>query len=285
MYEATPCEGRAECEERPTTAMVRQLSSIALIASVLLMSKRIPMNRILRLRRLMCGKATPFREDSFVPLRGYVSNGFKGVASSNFFIALPERHSLSARRAAEPPNKMQRVMPASTGRRAAHGMQLLQRKHRRRIGAVRSNRFHDGLRAGHGRHAGNVVLQSGVADCLLVKVRDATERRVDNQRDATPLDMVHNVWPSFIYLENIFNLKANFAQARRRPQGGHEPEPQSRQAPRQHNRLALVRLVDANKGQAALRQRQSGPRHRFRIRLAEGLADAHDFSGRMHLGP
>src|SRR5712692_7834326 len=39
MYAATPCEGRDDFEDKPTTAMVRHSSRILAIVSTLLMSK------------------------------------------------------------------------------------------------------------------------------------------------------------------------------------------------------------------------------------------------------
>jgi len=36
---------------------------------------------VVRLCRLMCGKALPFRERSFIDPRGYASNSQRGVAS------------------------------------------------------------------------------------------------------------------------------------------------------------------------------------------------------------
>jgi len=56
-------------------------------------------------------------------------------------------------------------------RRTSYRMQLLQRPHLNRAAVFAcADGFNNRLRAGHRRHTRNVVLQSGTANCLLVKV-------------------------------------------------------------------------------------------------------------------
>src|SRR5438046_433388 len=65
--------------------------------------------------------------------------------------------------------------------------------------SLRSQRFDQRLRAGHGRHTSHVHLQCGAANGLFVVMRSSTQRRVDYQGDVTLLNMVSDVWAAFIH--------------------------------------------------------------------------------------
>jgi hypothetical protein len=102
MYAATPCEGRVDFDDKPTTAIVRHPSRIFAIASELLMSK---VNARLRLCRLMCGKALPFREELSLEEAMPPGSIAGGAASPKSHDSLTERQSLSAHQGAKPKTK------------------------------------------------------------------------------------------------------------------------------------------------------------------------------------
>src|SRR5260370_42668232 len=102
-------------------------------------------------------------------------------------------------------------------------MQLLQRLNAIfRLLRARSQRLYQGMGPGHRGHAGHVMLQRGAAYCLLVEMRSAAQRRVDDQSDFALLDVIRDVWPAFVDLENAGDWQTDLLQPRRGSNGGHQ---------------------------------------------------------------
>src|SRR5215813_13390304 len=117
----------------------------------------------------------------------------------------------------------------------ADGVQLLKRMNL--SGPIRAKGFHQRLSASHGRHARNAVLQRGVTNRLLIKMRDTAEWCVDDKRNRAALDVVDYVRSALVHLENAFDFEANLFQPRRSSQSRHDLESQTRKPARQQHCL------------------------------------------------
>src|SRR5215216_6883409 len=94
-------------------------------------------------------------------------------------------------------------------------MKFLQRMHVR--SALRStccNGFDERLSTSHRSHTWHAVLQRSTPDRLFVIMRCAAQGRIDDQGDLTLLDVVYDVWPAFVDLENILDTHSHFEQPR-----------------------------------------------------------------------
>src|SRR5438445_2837377 len=132
--------------------------------------------------------------------------------------------------------------------RSANCVQFLQRANFNQLRIdTRSQRLNQRMRARHSRYARQVVLQSGAPDRLLVVVRSSPEWRVDNERNLALLYVIDDVGPAFVDFENVRYFQSDFSQARRGAEGGHQLESQAIKFSRQHDCLAFVRFVDADK--------------------------------------
>src|SRR5215211_4848176 len=109
------------------------------------------------------------------------------------------------------------------------------------------NGFDERLSASHRSHAWHAVLQRSTPDCLFVIMRRAAEGRIDDQGDLTLLDVVHDVWPAFVDLENILDAHSHFEQPRCCAKRGDYIETQTSQLTRQQNRCSLVGIVNTQK--------------------------------------
>src|SRR6202140_2222758 len=117
-------------------------------------------------------------------------------------------------------------------------MQVLQRVHRDLFsGSSRTERFNQSLRAGHGRHAGHVVLQGRATNRLFVVVRCTAQRSVDYQSDLALLDVIGNVGTSFVNFEAGGYFQADFAQARRGSPSRHQVKTETLETPREQGSL------------------------------------------------
>jgi len=119
-------------------------------------------------------------------------------------------------------------------------MQLLQRDGGRLRLSLGDDRIHERLRAGHGRHTGDVMLQGGAADRLLVVMRRAPQGCVDDERDLALFDVVHDVRAALIDLKDCLDFKPDFTQARGRVDGRNQRETESGEAAREYDRLSFV---------------------------------------------
>src|SRR5216684_985056 len=146
MYAATPCDGRVDFDDKPTTAIVRHSSRILAIVSTLLMSKELRDSALPPDVRK--GSAFPASELLF---RGYASTLRRREAQPpNLKTSLTERRSLSAHQRAKPKTN-------SSTRRRADRVQILQRVNAELfLVHVRRQRFNQSLRASHRGHARHV---------------------------------------------------------------------------------------------------------------------------------
>src|ERR1700752_421901 len=111
----------------------------------------------------------------------------------------------------------------------------------------RGDRSNQRLRPRHGRNTRYIVLQGGPPNRLLIKVRNATQRGVDDQRYLTALNVVHNVRTSFVNLENIFHCQSDFAKSRSGSERSNDLESLTHKLSCQKCRRTFVDVVDTDK--------------------------------------
>ena len=120
-----------------------------------------------------------------------------------------------------------------------HRVEILQRMH---VGSAvrlaRSDSFDERLRTRHRRHTRHSVLQRRATNRLFVVVRSSTKGRIDYEGYVTALDVVHDVWPSFVDLEHRLDIHSDFKQPRRRTDCGHNTETSNGQTAAKDESLA-----------------------------------------------
>ena len=146
---------------------------------------------------------------------------------------------------------------------------VLQRADAEALLAQRADRADGGGGAGERGDARHLVHHRGAADRAIVEERLAAERRVDDEIDLAVDDLVGDVRPAFVHLEDDVDVEAVGAQVGGGPARRDQAEAELGEIARDRQQVRLVVVVDADERRAALGQPLPDRQLRLRERDAE----------------
>src|SRR6187402_2825404 len=143
---------------------------------------------------------------------------------------------------------------------------FLQRLHRQAFVPQRGDGRYGRGGAGERGNRRHALEHGGAPDGAVVEERLATERRVDDERNAAVQELVADVRAALVDLEDDVRVQAVRAQVRGGAARGHQLEAQARELARDGHHTGLVQVVHADERGAVLRQALTGTH----LRLGKG---------------